>query len=490
MIPSANTRYTTAAAATVAANRVARVMASRARVVVWELVFGRGALIARARALRVSQMASKWTADANAATCLRLAGAPSPADGVFHPEFTYPIFGDAETIFGYTGLEVNLSFASGSLTPALSVKYDKKNTLTSAQIDDVESTLSEFLPERVVSPDELAAIAAKERGSFRPPGELVARYTQTPRVSRGLFSRAPREREYAIFHANWDTPGFREWHDAARIFTLFYIEGASYIDDDESNWEFYLLYEREDTNDGDAWHFVGYTSLYRFWCWPENVRLRLSQFLILPPYQKQGHGSRLYATVYDRMLADPAVCEFAVEDPSEAFDRLRDTADLRRLTQPGGFAREAMRQGSLAAPLDRTWSREQRKALKMAPRQWSRVLEMLQLTTLQSATEEQLRAYRLQVKGRLYRVNREILLQIPRTQRLEKLHETFLSVVDEYAEITGAEPPDALLEAPPPSEGSELPPEAVRLAHALIDHGADGDDGDEDDQPRKTRRVN
>ena len=62
--------------------------------------------------------------------------------------------------------------------------------------------------------------------------------------------------------------------------------------------------------------------------------------------------------------------------------------------------------------------------------------------------------------------------------------------IRDSAEITGAEPPDALREAPPPSEGSELPPEAVRLAHALIDHGADGDDGDEDDQPRKTRRVN
>ncbi|WFD36135.1 histone acetyltransferase [Malassezia cuniculi] len=440
-------------------------------------------------------MASKWTADANAATCLRLVGAPAPADGVFHPEFTYPIFGDAESIFGYTGLEINLSFASGSLQPSLNVTYDTKNTLTSAKIDDVEGTLHEFLPERLVNESELADIAAKEAGTFCPPGEIVARYTHAPRAARGLFSRAPREREYVIFHATWDTPRFREWHDAARIFTLFFIEGASYIDADETNWEFYLLYEREDTPSGDAWHFVGYTSLYRFWCWPDSVRLRLSQFVVLPPYQKQGHGSRLYATVYDRMLADPQVCEFAVEDPSEAFDRLRDSADLRRLTQPDGIGRSAALDGKLRAPLDRTWSKDMRKKLKMAPRQWARILEMLQLTMLRDDAE-QLRAYRLQVKGRLYRVNKEILSQLPRTQRLEKLHETFLAVVDEYAEITGAAVPEALLVAPPPSEGVELPPVATRLAHAVIEHGADGaadddDDNDDDDneQRRKSRRI-
>lgn len=454
------------ATAAPAAKRVARVMDADA----W---FG-----VCARPTRTTRMASKWTADANAATCLRLVGAPPPADRVFHPDFTYPIFGDAESIFGYTGLEIGLAFAAGSLTPALSVSYERKNTLTSATLDDVEGTLRAFLPRDVLTHEQLAARAAAEAHSFVPPGTPVASYTKNVRG-------APRE--YTIFHATWDTPGFRAWHAAARILTLFYIEGASYIDDDEPNWEFYLVYEHT-----DAWHFVGYTSLYRFWCWPHSVRLRLSQFLVLPPYQKQGHGSRLYSTLFDRALADPAICELAVEDPSEAFDHLRDACDLHRIAHDPAI-RAAARAGLLRAPLDRAWSAATRRTLKMAPRQWARVLEMLQLTTLAHADAPQLRAYRLQVKARLFRVNREILEQLPRSQRLEKLHETFLAVVDEYAEITGAELPDALLDAPPPSTDSaaELPPAALHFATALIDHGADGDEEEEEEDPPppKTRRL-
>ena len=64
---------------------------------------------------------------------------------------------------------------------------------------------------------------------------------------------------------------------------------------------------------------------------------------------------------------------------------------------------------------------------------------------------------------------------------------TFEAVVDEYAEMTGVELADALLEAPVPSlEDSvpELPPMAKRAAAAVIEHG-----DDDDDEPRKAPRV-
>mgnify|MGYP001940625830 CR=1 FL=1 len=92
-------------------------------------------------------MSSKWTSPANEATCLYLVGAPSLCDRVFHPAFTYPIFGDAETIYGYERLHIQLSFASGSLRPSLNIEYRAKNTMTTAKVDDVDEQLREFLPE-------------------------------------------------------------------------------------------------------------------------------------------------------------------------------------------------------------------------------------------------------------------------------------------------------------------------------------------------------
>lgn len=47
--------------------------------------------------------------------------------------------------------------------------------------------------------------------------------------------------------------------------------------EDEDAWEFYVLYEkRKRAESGEStYHFVGYTSVYPFWCYPDAVRLRL-----------------------------------------------------------------------------------------------------------------------------------------------------------------------------------------------------------------------
>jgi len=47
------------------------------------------------------------------------------------------------------------------------------------------------------------------------------------------------------------------------------------------------------------------------------------------------------------------------------------------------------------------------------------------------------RAFRLQVKERLYRFNYEILVQLEKEERLEKLEETFQSVCEDYSRILG-----------------------------------------------------
>lgn len=110
-----------------------------------------------------------------------------------------------------------------------------------------------------------------------------------------------------------------------QLFIILYIEGGSYIDEDNA-WEFVCLYvlafealipshttdllsryekrrrpttkpdeasSSEDKPSEFTYHFVGYSSLYPFYCFPEKVRMRLSQFVILPPWQAKGHGGTL-----------------------------------------------------------------------------------------------------------------------------------------------------------------------------------------------------
>lgn len=394
---------------------------------------------------------------------LRLVGSPHGTDARFQPTFTYPIYGEAETIYGYRGLAINLDVASASLVPLLDIKYSAKNESTTAKLDDVEGKIKEFLPTDYISAStsstaqqDFDAVVEHDKG-FRPFGEKIHTYTRR-KVNKGkgksnaaasmnssaLAEDDPDARVFEVYRSTWETPGFREYHRRMQLFVLLFIEGASYIQEEEINWEFFTLYEKV----GERWHFMGYTSLYKFWCWPDSSRIRLSQFVILPPYQKQGHGAALYTTVYDQIRQRPSVAELTVEDPSEDFDRLRDGNDIRRLLLPGGFVETAKAKDKLDAPLDKDWIEEQRLAHKLAPRQWARVLEMVQLMNLDVSKPERVKAYRLQVKARIYRQNKDILIQLEKGQQRAKLQETFEGVVEEYGDMVGVDVED-LLEAGP-----------------------------------------
>jgi len=385
----------------------------------------------------------------------------------FHPKFTYPIFGEDEKIYGYKDLVIDLKFASGSLAQHLSINAASK--LSSSTVDDVQETLGAVIPpDYEKDPHTFAALVAHDALSFKPLGELIYSYSRpspaTTGKGKGVAAALDPESEDAIvfeaYHATWNTPGFREYHRRMQIFILLYIEAGSYIDEDEDPWEFVVLYEkrkRRATPHVATYHFVGYSSLYNFYCFPEKVRMRLSQFVILPPYQSQGHGSELYRAIYQYVVSRPGVAELTVEDPAEAFEDLRDKNDLQMLLNHERFMSEGFgadsrthgggkvggktgrikrnTQGKMGPPVDKAWMEKWRVSLKIAGRQFHRLIEMLILFHLDPIDQRAARAYRLQVKERLYRFNFEVLAQLDKQERLEKLEETFQSVRQDYLRI-------------------------------------------------------
>ncbi|CAE6415522.1 unnamed protein product [Rhizoctonia solani] len=387
----------------------------------------------------------EWLSNANDALCLKLVRAARDEGALtedergvieeFHPTFTYPIFGDKETIYGYADLKISLFFASGSLSMFLNVTSTAK--LPSKTADDVEGTLYKFIPpDYSKSAESFQSTVEKEATTFRPLGEKIHTYVRrAPGHGKGKSKEAnpvseddPDAIVFEVYHSTWDTPGFREYHRRMQIFILLYIEGGSYIQEDEDKWEFTVLYERRrshspNDNPDDpptyTYHFAGYSSLYPFWCWPDKVRLRLSQFVILPPYQHAGHGSALYNAIYQFTLGRDDVVELTVEDPSEAFEDLRDRNDMKRLLSLEASI-QGHRPGATAAYL---------------LRQFHRLIEMLLLRELDASSKQAQKAYRLQVKERLFRFNYEILAQLEKEERLEKLEETFQNVRTDYQRI-------------------------------------------------------
>lgn len=419
--------------------------------------------------------AGDWTTNSNEALTLSLVRAKEDKKVLhddesyeeFHPTFTYPIYGEDEKIYGYQDLVIDLRFASGSLAYFLSVRYAKKLDASST-VDNVEGILNEYIPSGYET-DEAAFAARVEEDavSFKPIGKLIHSYTRplpnVPTSNSAAVSKDPVE--YEVYHATFDDPGFREYHRRMQLFILLYIEAGSYINDEEEGWEFVVLYQKRKRTSGTAtYHFMGYSSLYNFYCFPEKVRLRLSQFIILPPFQRQGHGSELYTAIYNDTLSRLSVSELTVEDPAEAFEDLRDRSDLRMLLAHEQFMQEGFGgsnltgshdggrvvkgksrvrtqaisgkgKGKMGPPVDKAWAEKWRKDLKIAGRQFHRLVEMLILLHLNPTDLRGARAFRLQVKERLYRFNFEVLAQLEKEERLEKLEETFQSVHEDYLRI-------------------------------------------------------
>ncbi|KAF9654079.1 histone acetyltransferase type B catalytic subunit [Thelephora ganbajun] len=422
-------------------------------------------------------MSTEWTADSNAALSLSLVRSQKDKESLaetesyenFSPTFTYPIYGEDEKIYGYKNLTIDLRFASGSLHQYLNVRYASKLS-SSSTVDNVEATMSEFIPPGYETDEKMFLdIVERDAMEFKPLGTKIHSYQRVSPSSQGkgkgvastskLDPESEDVIEYEVYHSTWGTSGFRDYHRRMQIFIFLYIEAGSYIVEDESTWEFAVLYEKRKRRGEPGvvtYHFAGYSSLYPFYCFPERIRLRLSQFVILPPYQRQGHGSALYTAIYQRVLSQEHISELTVEDPAEAFEDLRDRNDLKMLlglkqfmeegfgtngSSTGGGVGPIRRTksssgaGKMGPPANKAWTEKWRMQLKIAGRQFHRLVEMLQLLNLDPLDAKGFKAFRIQVKERLYRFNYEILVQLEKQERLDKLEETFQNVVEDYRRI-------------------------------------------------------
>ncbi|CAG8772929.1 4667_t:CDS:2, partial [Cetraspora pellucida] len=68
-------------------------------------------------------------------------------------------------------------------------------------------------------------------------------------------------------------------------------------------------------------------------------------------------------------------------------------------------------------------------------RQMARCIEIELLRNLHKADPVAYKAYRLQVKQRLYLWNEDILRQLDRAERIQKLEETFKGLEEDYHSI-------------------------------------------------------
>jgi histone acetyltransferase 1 len=207
-------------------------------------------------------------------------------DLVFHPTFTHQIF-DNEMIFGYKNLKIKLYYISDWLDVHINISFDEKvdpNSHKGAKANDVYGTLLECIPEDyVITNQDVFLSNLVERQTFKPHGELLHVHTDNERKT------------YEIYKVDIVTSSFKEYYTKLQTFALWFIDAASFIDIDDAQWTFYLIYEKYQCNDSpqeSTYRIVGYTTVYLFYAYPDMIRPKISQMLIFPLYQRRGLGGK------------------------------------------------------------------------------------------------------------------------------------------------------------------------------------------------------
>lgn len=452
----------------------------------------------------IKDQVEEWSSNSNECFNIFLNHGDGSEHASFNPEFTYPIYGEEEAIFGYQDLAINLTFAAHDLRPSLEVQYGKKfNAIGDIKPTDVEGALKDFLPEEAFNAN---VVEDKGAADWKPPGDKIREYTREGK-------------KFEIWCASLADETAKKLLENMQILVPLFIEGGTTLQLEQDwttqRWKLFLVYQVKDkVSDGSSpYAFIGFGTSYKVFTFPgRNMseaglrplrssdatqaaiqqeaslergldetlrdnevkspldlpsRERLSQFVILPTFQGQGHGQELYNAMYLHLTAPASVREFTVEDPNEAFDDMRDLCDMRylRANYPD-FASLKINTDVPAEKLkptahipvdiivDGELTTKIRNQSKIDPRQFGRLVEMQTLSTIpplnrsrnritkrERSTNEHDKAYffwRLYAKQRIYIFNRDPLMQIDLQERPEKVDGALDSVLEGYTSMLEA----------------------------------------------------
>lgn len=353
--------------------------------------------------------------------------------------------------------------------------------MKSTQALDLNKTLQEFLPESAFEQEYEQRVQSNSTKDWQPPGDLVHKYSK-------------KGRDFEIWAGSLLDPKVNQLVRNIQVLVLFYIEAGSLLDLDEVDWSLdrwrvYFVFERSkaSNDNGSPYTLLGYSTTYRFWTLTKknkskglledfpptsslspkqlDSRLRISQFLLLPPYQKAGHGSQLYQAIYNDVIGDPTVIELTVEDPSEEFDQLRDSCDWKILEpqfrdanimidaeKPMTSRRVQRVPNTDLLPLEKLSSTRLKN--KIAPRQFARLTELyllslipfshrstggasltkikIQKHTNKNPDDRKYYWWRIILKQRIYKKNKEILRQLDFEEKYNAIEDSARGQEDEY----------------------------------------------------------
>ena len=166
--------------------------------------------------------------------------------------------------------------------------------------------------------------------------------------------------------------------------------------------------------------------------------MRICQALLLPPYQRQGHGKVMLRAVHEIAMQSDQIVEINVEDPAPGFVALRNRVDYELLVDSIKSDEPWLPPRYLEGDRFPTLQEQDRNRAatlgRITPRQVQIAYELYKLDQLPLNGDE--KQYRLMVKKRLLKHHRERLSMCKtKEERQILLAEMWREVLAEYRAI-------------------------------------------------------
>lgn len=245
-------------------------------------------------------------------------------------------FDDEEgKIYGYQGLEITVWFSIVSFQAYADIVFESTSD-GGKGITDLKSALQNIFAETLVdNKDEFLQTFSKDVnfiGSLVADGEvLYPKDSSNGQFFSSNFHLQADNSDLEVFRLAMDNMAGRNLYSRLVPLALLLIDGSSPIDVSDPRWELYVLVQKNNGQLGQTHPtLLGFAALYRFYHYPDSSRLRLSQILILPPYQRKGFGCFLLE-VLNNVAISENVYDFTIEEPLSQLLQMRTCIDVKRL---------------------------------------------------------------------------------------------------------------------------------------------------------------
>ncbi|XP_028770203.1 histone acetyltransferase type B catalytic subunit-like [Neltuma alba] len=258
----------------------------------------------------------------------------TPENFVIDPVDLNSFFDDDGKIYGYEDLKITIWVSSVSFHAYADIKFQSSSDRGKG-ITDLKSALQRIFAETLVeSKDEFLQTFSADKDFIRTTisnAEVLKNKALNGHVTHSNCHAEAAALDSEVVRMVAGSMATGHLYSRLIPLVLLLVDGSSPIDVTDPRWELYLLIQKKSDQQGETQcRLIGFTAVYRFFHYPDGSRLRLSQILVLPPYQHKGYGRSLLE-VLNNVAISENVFDFTVEEPLDHFQHVRTCVDTLRL---------------------------------------------------------------------------------------------------------------------------------------------------------------